>query len=476
MSLAQRLLSTALALLVSACASASPAAPAGETLRDFIDERISTPPFHRALWGIYAEEEDGTVVYEMNGDTLVTPASNRKLFTTAINEACFALDSRIPTELWIEGRIVGRALLGNVVIKGYGDPSFGGRYVYGLHEEMFAPFVAALRELGIETVTGAVIGDGSEFDRETIHGSWQYEDFGTSYQTPVDALAFNENVAGLFFRFPNCDSAVLATDPGFVDSRHAVRCGPTESLIFSSSPDNTLELRGTVRSASRGQEVELVSVRDASLYAAQGLHDALARGGIDVQQSPRPGMASPSARLTASLSSPFLWELLATMMKVSQNLYADALFKRIGIDGDDEPASYREALEIEREFLTGEVGIHPDAFSFEDGSGLSVRNLVSSRAIVKLLRWLDAPSRRPSNEMIFAIPGESGTLRRRLGRLEDTFHGKTGTLTGVNALSGIVRLPDGRRRYVSVIVNNHAAGSSRATAIVDEIIERLALP
>ena len=46
----------------------------------------------------------------------------------------------------------------------------------------------------------------------------------------------------------------------------------------------------------------------------------------------------------------------------------------------------------------------------------------------------------------------------------------------MNALSGIVRLPDGRRRYVSVIVNHHAAGSARATAVVDEIIERLALP
>ncbi|MFN2237947.1 MAG: D-alanyl-D-alanine carboxypeptidase/D-alanyl-D-alanine-endopeptidase [Thermoanaerobaculia bacterium] len=476
MSLAQRLLCTSLALLVSACASAPPAAPAGETLRAFIDDRISTPPFHRAVWGIYAEDEDGTVVYETNGDTLVIPASNRKLFTAAINQACFALDSQIPTELWIEGQIIGRALLGNVVIKGYGDPSFGGRYVFGRHDEMFAPFVDALRDLGIESVTGAVIGDGSEFDRETIHGSWQYEDFGTSYQAPIDALAFNENVVGLFFRFPNCDSAVLATDPGFVDSRHLVRCGPARSLIFSSSPDNTIELRGTVRGASSQQEVELVSIRDASLYAAQGLHDALVRSGIDVQQSPRPGMASPSARLTARLSSPFLLELLATMMKASQNLYADALFKRLGIDGDDEPASFREALEVERLFLTGEVGIHPDAFSFEDGSGLSVRNLVSSRAIVELLRWLDAPSRRAANELIFTIPGESGTLRRRLGSLEDVFHGKTGTLTGVNALSGIVRLPDGRRRYVSVIVNHHAAGSARATAVVDEIIERLASP
>jgi serine-type D-Ala-D-Ala carboxypeptidase/endopeptidase (penicillin-binding protein 4) len=476
MSLAQRLLSISLALLVAACASV-PSAPAGETLRDFIDDRISTPPFHRAVWGIYAEEEDGTVVYETNGDTLVIPASNRKLFTAAINEACFALDSRIPTELWIEGQIVGRALLGNVVIKGYGDPSLGGRYVFGRHDEMFAPFVDALTELGIESVTGSVIGDGSAFDRETMHGSWQYEDLGTSYQTPIDALAFNENVAGLFYLFPDCDSAVLTTDPGFVETRHFVRCGTAQSLVFSSSQDNTLELSGTVRSPSRRQEVELVSIRDASLYAAQGLHDALVRSGIDVQQPPRPGMASPSARWSASISSPFLWELLATMMKASQNLYADALFKRIGVDGDDEPASFREALEIERLFLTGEVGIHPDAFSFEDGSGLSVRNLVSPHAIVKLLRWLDAPSRRAANEMIFTIPGEpGGTLRRRLGSLEDAFHGKTGTLSGVNALSGIVRLPDGRRRYVSVIVNHHAAGSPRATAVVDEIVRRLALP
>lgn len=471
-----RVIVISLALVVSGCATTPSVPPAGESLGDFIEARISTPPFHRAVWGIYVEEEDGTLLYETNGDTLMIPASNRKLFTVALNESCFALDSRIPTELWVEGRIVGRALLGNVVIRGYGDPSFGGRHVHGLHDEMFAPFVDALRQLGIETVTGAVIGDGSAFDRETMHGTWQFEDLGTSYQAPIDALAFNENVVGLFYRFPDCETAVLGTDPAFVGTRHFIQCGPARSLVFSSAPDNTIQLTGTVPAASR-QRVELVSIRDASLYAAQGLHDVLVRSGIDVQQQPRPGLATATARRISTVSSPFLFDLLATMMKASQNLYADALFKRIAIDGDGDPASFDEALEIERLFLTGEVGIHPDAFSFEDGSGLSVRNLVSPRAIVQLMRWLDAPPRRGANEVVFTIPEEGeGTLRRRLGGLDEVFHGKTGTLTGVNALSGILRLPDGRRRYVSIIVNHHAAPSSSATAIVDEIIQRLARP
>ncbi|MGH9459227.1 MAG: D-alanyl-D-alanine carboxypeptidase/D-alanyl-D-alanine endopeptidase [Thermoanaerobaculia bacterium] len=470
-------LASVLALSVS-CASRPPAAvappePSPRTLAAAIESEIAASPFDHALWGIHVEEEDGTVLFSKNGGILMMPASNRKLFTMALNESCLDLRSTIPTELWIEGEARGGVLFGNVILKGYGDPSFVGRYDSGARDARLQPFLRALRERGIERVLGSVVGDGSEFDRATFHGTWQIEDLGTSYQTPVDALAFNENVVGVFYSVPSCGTAVVDTDPAFVDAMARIECAPRDLLLFSSDAENTVSIEGLIEGPMPETDVELVSIRDASLYAAQGLDGFLSRNGIAIDAGPRTGRASRDAALVATIESPILGDLLSTMMKASQNLYADTLFKRVAMG--IEPATWERAQEIEELFLTIEVGIDPTEFDFEDGSGLSVRNLVTPRAIVQLLRWLDAPPRRANNDTIFATPGEAeGTLRRRLAGFEATFRGKTGTLTGVNALSGYLIGEDGERTYLSLIVNHHAGGSRAAVAILDAIVNHVA--
>lgn len=457
--------------LGTSCASATPPA-AREGLAERIDGRISAHPFDHATWGIHVEEEDGTVVYSHNGGKLMVPASNRKLFTTALNESCWPIDSTIATELWIEGEVSGGFLSGNVILKGYGDPSFLGRQDEGLHEERLLPFLEALQKAGIQRVLGSVVGDGSEFDSGIFHGTWQFEDLGESYQTPIDALSFNENVAGVFYSMPQCGREIVNADPAFVVVSGDLECGDEESLVFASDPSNRIAVAGTLPGASTKTEVDLVSIRDASLYAAQGVQDFLARNGIVFDYPARAGVPTRNVTRVASIESPILAELLATMMKASQNLYADALFKRVAIGV--EPASFERAVAIERLFLTEEAGLDPDEFSFEDGSGLSVRNLVTPRSIVTLLRWLNAPERAGANAVIFAIPGEEGTLRRRLTGLEDNVRGKTGTLSGVNALSGYVIRADGRYRYFSAIVNNHDFGSGNAARVLDAIVREIA--
>jgi hypothetical protein len=79
--------------------------------------------------------------------------------------------------------------------------------------------------------------------------------------------------------------------------------------------------------------------------------------------------------------------------------------------------------------------VEPSDFSFADGSGLSPDDLVTPRAIVKMLRWMNDPVRRGYWWATLAQPANEGTLRRRLVTLEHRLRGKTGTINGVNALS-----------------------------------------
>ena len=428
-------------------------APRPQSLAERVGTITNTPSLAGAIWGIDVVDDNGKVIYARNESTLLTPASNRKLFAAAAVASCQGLDRRIASELWRDGN--------DVILRGGGDPSLGGRWAFD-RDAVFAPFVTALRERGVNEV-GNVIADVSLFDRTTIPGSWKVGNLGSDYAAPVDALAYNENVIGVVA--DHCGSPVIVTDPAFVPTSGAIVCGP-DNLFVRSGNTNAITISGTMP-----EHVQLLTgIGDPALYAAQALADGLRHAGIAVHgQAIVNTLPRTWSERLAVIESPPLWQLLSVVLKPSQNLYAEMLFKGLSADGV-QPASYDVSEAIERRFLTTEVGINGADFRFADGCGLSPDDLVAPRAIVTLLRWMDDPVRRGVWSMLMARPGEEGTLRRRLLPFAGRMRGKTGTINGVNALSGIIDGPNGTHRYFSIIINHHTADSSDALHAIDAVV------
>lgn len=255
-----------------------------------------------------------------------------------------------------------------------------------------------------------VIADVSAFDRVTIPGGWKVGNLGSDYSAPVDALAWGEN-----------------------------------------------ELPGDR------------AVPDPALATATALRDALIARGVEVTGVAREN-TEPHAwqERIASLPSPFIGQLLTTVLKNSHNLYAEMLFKRAS------NGTYDGSFALERAFLTRVPHIEDDAFRFVDGSGLAPDDLVTAASTVRLLRWMNDPARRAFWWATLAQPNNDGTLHRRLITLEDRLRGKTGTINGVAALSGIIAMPGGRFRYFSIMVNHHNV--ENVTTTIDAIVERFANP
>jgi D-alanyl-D-alanine carboxypeptidase/D-alanyl-D-alanine-endopeptidase (penicillin-binding protein 4) len=331
---------------------------------------------------------------------------------------------------------------------------------------VFAPFVAALRDRGIGEA-GNVIADVSLFDRTTIPGSWKVGNLGSDYATPVDALAYNENVIGVVA--DHCVSPVITTDPSFVPASAAVVCGKGDTNVRSDA-NNVITIAGSMTEHFQ----TLAGVADPALYAAQALRDALQNAGIAVRGSAIVSVEPRrwSERIAVIESVP-MWQLLSVVLKPSQNLYAEMLFKGLSAGGE-QPASYEVSEIVERQFLTAEVGIRGSDFRFVDGCGLSPEDLVTPRAIVTLLRWMNEPFRRGVWSMMMARPGEEGTLRRRLLPLANRMRGKTGSINGVNALSGIIDGSHGSHRYFTIIINHHTAETSDALHAIDAIVNEIA--
>ena len=299
----------------------------------------------------------------------------------------------------------------DVVIKGGGDPSFGSeRYGYEPESASFEPFLKALRDRGIVQVRD-VIADVSMFDRVTLPYQWKVGNITGDSAAPVDALVWSENDIG----------STAVPSPGH--------------------------------------------------FAADAFRQALEAGGIAVTGTIRT-QTEPRAwgQHLSTIPSPFVYDLLATVLKPSHNLFAETLLKRVSAFRET-PASYEQSRDQERAFLVSEVGIEPNSFRFVDGSGLAPDDLVTPAAIVRMLRWMNAPSRRGTYWNLLPAPGErEGTLRARLTPFSDRLRAKTGTVAGVNSLAGIIAGRDGGYRYFAVIVNHHLGSSGAANRLIDAIV------
>ena len=445
-----------LCLIAPAIAAAQPLPP--PTLGERIETIVTARPFDRAVWGIAVEDDGGALDYRRSAGTLMIPASNRKLLTAATAASCLGVDRQLSTELWLDGS--------DVIIRGGGDPSLGGRWSFD-RAAVFAPFIDALRVRGVREVEGDVVADASLFDRVTRPFSWEWSDLDAYYGAPVDALAYNENVAGVVV--DDCAKPRVSIDPPFVPAIVNVICAPAGEPIVRADAANTLHVTGEMAAHFE----TLAAIADPALYAGQAFRDALARAGITVRGTVRVNVAPRAWReRVAVIESPAVALLISVALQPSQNLYAEMLYKLAS--AGVAPASYQASAAAERMFLTTEAGVDNSEFKFADGSGLSAQNLVTPNALVKVLRWMDQPSRRGVWWQLLAAPGEEGTLRRRLLPLAARLRGKTGSISGVNSLSGIVRGMGGGTRYFSIVLNHHTAGSAEALRAIDAIANAIA--
>ncbi len=174
----------------------------------------------------------------------------------------------------------------------------------------------------------------------------------------------------------------------------------------------------------------------------------------------------------ASLTPPPLAEDVVTINKVSQNLHAQALFRRLGDLGGTGSEEWSAAK------LSGTMegaGLSRTGFDFSDGSGMSTYNRVSPRAAVTLLRWINTQPWGAAWYASLPIAGKDGTLRRRfIGTpLEGNLVAKTGTLNATNALSGTFRTASGRRFTFAFFANDVPNGAS-ALPVMEMVLLQVA--
>lgn len=428
------------------------------------------------------DASSGEIVYQSNADEKITPASTLKILTSAAALETLGEDFRFKTEVLTDGIISNGVLSGNLYLRGTGDPT--------LLKKDFINFASQLKKQGIQRVTGNLIGDDTWFDKVRLSPGISKIDESYYYAAQISALTLSPNAdydAGSVIVHATPTSkgkkAKITMTPEtsivrIVNNSKTVPKGSKNTLkIVRKHGTNSIIISGNAPISSGGLK-EWIAVSNPTAYALDVFKKTLKENGIQFSPTSKTTVTKTpeKAEVLLTKNSISLKELIKPFMKLSNNTHAEILAKTMGKERYGK-GTWNAGLHVMREFA-GSIGLNSDQWRFEDASGMSHNNKVSSSQLTELL--FQVRSREWYHTFLQGLPvaGASerlagGTLKNRLktnvtiGKVQ----AKTGSLDNVSTLAGYIQTTQGDTLIFSVLTQN----TKKSTVpVIDKIVVEIA--
>ncbi len=359
--------------------------------------------------GVVAVNQNDQVLFELNGDAPLVPASTIKVATSLAALKLLGEDYRFKTEFYVDDSH-------QLFVKGYGDPF--------LISEELSLIAKRLKENGLTKVNDILLDSSYFSDGVKVHGL-------AASLNPYDA--YN---GALLANFNTID--VIKNRNGTVVSAE------------EQTPLTDITQRLAVNAPFGRSRINVaMHETEASLYVGYLLKEFLKQQGTQVKGEVKSAPVGSNCKLIYThASTKNLKEVLQPALKYSQNLIMNQLFLTIGAMKLGPPATLEKSKKVVIDFLKQEVGLQ--GFNLEEGSGISRKNYISAKEMMKILAGFS--TYRP----LLPTKGEMWI--------------KTGSLNGVSSLVGY--FPSEKNGWVrfAVILNQ---GSNHRDRIAQLLYENL---
>jgi len=421
-------------------------------------------PLQQRVEAVFAQAAPGT---------RFVPASNTKMFTTA---AAFAtLDVASPDAT---GGAAVRLEGGDVILVGNGDARLSSA------PDCVVDCLATLADaVAARThVVHDIVGDDTLYPDQRWSPGMSWNNIPTRSGTGISALTLDDNELALTVTpaAPGQAPSLSVLPYYTIDNRAITVASGETSLDYDRAPNGmALRLTGTIAAGAK-PELLRFGIDDPAHYAAWRFKALLEARGVRVTgtvsarhrplepaddpavRKGAPPVRAPRIEPLAQLTPPPLGEDLTVINKISQNLHAELMLRRVGLK--EGTGSIADGQAQVRAMLT-QAGVPRTSYDFSDGSGMSSYNRVAPRGATIFLRWIAARPWGAAWRETLPVGGVQGTLSRRFHgtSLEGRLFAKTGTLNATNALSGYMVAKSGKTLTFSVFANDipEDAGASK---------------
>jgi len=412
------------------------------------------------------------VVYQHNAQMPLVPASNLKLVTTAAALERLGPAFKFKTELRLTPE-------NDLVLIGDGDPALGDaeylKKVGWKTTTLFEWWAVQMREKqNIRQVRDVLVDDGI-FEEQMLHPHWPADQVQKRYVPEVSGLNLNANCVDFQILVgPSGQVVQYAMDPNtrYVMVRNACVAGSQNAIWLSrEAANNNIILKGEAKHSTK--EPVSVTVHDPALFAGTVLSETLATNGIRREGSVHRDntLRARNVGTVVAVHETPLATVLGRTNKDSMNLYAECLCKRLGHESSGKAGSWANGTLAVADFLR-QSGIPDDQFHLDDGCGLSKENAVSAHVLAAVLSHQFHGKNKDLYVVSLSIAGIDGTLEDRFkgSDLRGRVVGKSGYVSGVRSLSGLLKTKDGTQ-YAFSILMNHVPDDPTVKILQEKIVK-----
>ncbi len=388
---------------------------------------------------------------DYHGQQMALPASTQKVITGLAALLQLGPDYRFNTTFESQASINNGTLDGDLIARFTGDPT--------LTRQQIRNMVQALKRQGVKEIKGDVVIDTSAFASHDKAPGWPWNDMTQCFSAPPAAAIVDRNCFSV-----SLYSAPTVGDPAFirVASYYPVNMfSEVKTLARGSTEGKYCELdvvpgelnRYTITGclSQRSEPLPLAfAVQNGASYVGAIVKAELVQAEITINGHLRQ-QKTPSVigAVLAQAQSARLHDLLKVMLKKSDNMIADTVFRTIGRERFGVPGTWRSGSDAVRQVLSQKAGVKWGNTVLADGSGLSRHNLISPATMMQVLQYIAQNDQSLDFISMLPLAGYDGTLRYRGGLHEAGVNGKvsakTGALQGVYNLAGFITTASGQK-------------------------------
>ncbi len=454
---------------------------AQQTFGNALNHLLKKPDYESAVVGIHITDlKTGDIIYDLNGDKLLIPASTLKLITSAAALEILGKDYRFKTQVAYSGKIKDETLDGDLVIVGGGDPTLGSEYfeAYEFYPHFLDVWAEKIKEAGIHQVNGNLILDASIYDSERIPDTWIWEDIGNYYGAGANAFTVYDNLFRINFSSPKNAgelTRIISLYPE-IEGLEVVNEVKSSDIykdlayVFGSPLDKMRVIRGTIPKNRNSFTVKAAIPKPEELLANDLLLH-LAQKGIFISGKILFEKTDSKKINTVYIQeSPALSEIIKVLNYESVNLFAEHLLKQISAEKTG-LGNREKSIEIIRDFWKSK-GLNTDKLVMEDGSGLSHFNAVTPEFFTEILKYM-FNSEQNSATFINSLPGAGeGTLVsfNQSKFPANNIKAKSGSMTRIRCFSGYLKTNSGREFCFSIMFNQFFGSQSKIGGEIENLL------